>query len=832
MELNVKTLLNLIFDAKIQGKGRQGRGRIYSQLIAILTNDDQSVASETFGGNIDRFLLRLLRDETEYPFQLFNTESFSHCVGNYSEAKKYLLKMKDFCSSVLDSSKLDMLVYSLLEIINADRRVSRLIYGNADIEKEALMGSLIHPKQICLEALLLYALYHVHRYPSNDPATILTAQLPKRLPFRCVRFDDISSLRADVTVNLREFIIENSESLTAPLERELIMKHNDGIIHKLPDENLFLYGNGGVGKSALLSRAAGDKVCFFLKYNQIRYDLITEILLRYRYLEEYATEHEWCVIEGERQTLQDHIELERLFKAPPLSSQPEFLLIIDDINDVRPEDDERIFAEIQAILNDWKNVRIMFSGRRVPDHKAFSKLSKIEVLGIADEELSDYVGIDDNAKELIRRPLLLSTFTDESGNYQKAGQLLDHYYQDYEVSRFGNDTAVVFMIKLVIPFIARKMAELRTDSLKLSQVSEIIGKSLDLLLNNSRIYLNYVAPKGMNKNTLPQGRDEQITLILDTGIMLRNGNGELSFEGKIHRDYFAARCIINAIEILDVSFSSDEIQDKSDAFSALALGDIWFEDEAVYRLIGEIAGDHRNTPESPEYHKTQLDVLLKMCHEFSCFRVSENIIKAMAAARDNLICDVDFSSIPLPLIVPSYIKFSDKNGELPCDFNGCKVMYLGLLEPLRFCAVSESGNLILAAFENAFFVLWNDHNSRIIWEKDLHIYTDVSGEFDFAEFTENDAFILISDFKYVLKINANTGEFIGRFTHDECPSYGYDEYLNSSRCPCGIDTKKLHLDIIKQLSHFENCDFRNSGFMFEEYRHLLAEMKASLNDNV
>lgn len=151
MKLNISIFLKLFFEAKKQGKGRIGRGKAYTRLIEIITGEDNFVSYSAFGGNIDRFLLRLMRNETEYPYTLFDFEEFSNFIDNFNNAKKYLLNMKHFCEEVLDDKKVDMLIYNLLEIIKSDSSIKALIYGDKIIDRSVLYGSSIHPKQICME---------------------------------------------------------------------------------------------------------------------------------------------------------------------------------------------------------------------------------------------------------------------------------------------------------------------------------------------------------------------------------------------------------------------------------------------------------------------------------------------------------------------------------------------------------------------------------------------------------------------------------------------------------------------------------------------------------
>ena len=259
-------------------------------------------------------------------------------------------------------------------------------------------------------------------------------------------------------------------------------------------------------------------------------------------------------------------------------------------------------------------------------------------------------------------------------------------------------------------------------------------------------------------------------------------------------------------------------------FRCLDLGSVWFENKSIYRLVGEITGDYRNTPESAHYYKTQLDVLLEMCRKFDCFRATENIIYAMASVRANTICDVDFSNTSLPLTIPSYICFSDVSGELPCDFSKCHVFYLSLLEPLLFSVSSGDERLILAAFEDSYVVLWDSNNRIVVWTSDLHSYLENDSELCYAEFNDN-AISIYGSISGV-ELALSDGTIKNCFKASERPSQNYDDWLDNGCIPQNTGYMNLQEDILRQLPHFKNCDFSEAVFEFDKYKELLKKMGA------
>lgn len=251
LKLGVCTLLGAIFEAKKMGKGRLGKGKIYIEIMKIIA--DNNDISLLFSGNTDRFLLRLLRGETDYPYLLFEFENFEKSIDNYHFYRNYIFKMTKFCDMVLDENKIEQLVYTLLEIIRQDSSISKILYDSGFISKEDFFGSYAHPKRICLETLLLGLLYHVHKSPAESKKIELL-NVPDRLKFHVIRFNDEKSLNLEMPIKLIENIHENAKrQKSSEMKYSLELQNGGEILTEIPDSgNVFLYGVGGVGKSTLL----------------------------------------------------------------------------------------------------------------------------------------------------------------------------------------------------------------------------------------------------------------------------------------------------------------------------------------------------------------------------------------------------------------------------------------------------------------------------------------------------------------------------------------------------------------------------------------------------
>ena len=829
MRSSIGALLNLVFESKKQGKGRLGRGKVYTKLIEILFGAECLNTANVFGGSIDRFLLRIIRNETEYPYSIFNIHAADVFITDEKRVKSALLKMKDFCSEVLDEEKTEALVYSLLEMLRQDTTINTLIYGCKTISKTDLFGSTIHPTRICIEALLLSLLYHVHKYPTpSKEAAICHLAAPESIDFKIVHFSDHSALDLEYDIDIIEFIKTHTH------EKESIFKNykldinvNNITLSQLPDSgNLFVYGENSVTTFNCLNTNSCTPLYLKLSaYDVNDESIIDMLLLKYRYLNEYSDYHKCCIIEGKEAVIKEAYKFEALFKAAPINSQKQFVIWIDGLSERILKKHPFILSGIKKAVESWKNVRIIISGREVPDMAVFSSFIKAEIAGVntADirNRISDYDSFDPSLKTLLRDPILLNRYLDPGNKRKTCGELLDYYYSEYLIEQYAEYPTIVFLIKHILPFIGRRISDFKSNSIKRSDASDVIEKALHILIDNEVVYQNYIATvfsvDRTNINSL-------IETILDTKIMSESITGELAFTSHEGLSYFAAKYFINAIEMLDITFEKEQVFEKQELFRCLNLGSVWFENKSIYRLVGEITGDYRNTPESAHYYKTQLDTLLEMCREFDCFRATENVIYAMASARENTICDVDFSNTSLPLTIPSYISFSDVSGELPCDFSKCHVFYLSLLEPLLFSVSSGDEGLILAAFEDSYVVLWDCNNRIVVWTSDLHNYLENDSELCYAEFNDNTISIYWSISGVELALS--DGTIKNCFKASERSSDKYDKWLENGCIPQITDYMNLQENILQQLPHFKNCDFSDAVFEFDKYKELLEKMGA------
>ena len=708
MELNAAGVLNLIFEAKKTGRGRLGRGKIYVELMSIIADSEGSVdIGNRFGGSIDRFLLRLMRGETEYPYGLFSFEKIEQSIGrrNYYN---YIALIKGLCDKALDDSKIPQLVYTLLEVLQQDE-TEEILYGGEFILKNKLYGSSGHPKQICFEALLLGILYHVHKYAKTG-ACIHLLELPDRLKFRTVRFTGDSSLKLDVPVNIessiavnfrRPYIFEGAESHWER-EYQLEMICGGKMIKRLPDgKNIFLYGAGAKGKTTIMLREINHsnlvKLYFPLyKYRYERHEefdsescwLLVQILLKYFYQYEYLTFETACACEGKDEVLRRLEELKNILKRVPVNGVPEYTLLLDGLNEISSELQSEFIAETEYLCKNFNNIQIIISGRTVPAEEIFEGFRCIETIGATDKERDDVLAENPGLKpdqqllELLKTPLFLNMYIDSgSTGARTRGELLDAYIMNYQ-SRLPENSLLRFAVQFVLPFAAKTMTDSFGYEIDRGDISDAIKKAAELYLMNDRVYQNYIAPRKFNKKALIESIDKTdvVELLINNASFLASSSAEpqkLHFTHQYFRDYFAAKYIINIGEALWTSFEYKLHEERRELFQRYELDLMWFyNEEEIYRLIGEISGDFRNVSGGVFcYRKTVLDKILDLSRYSMFVHTAECVIKTMELSRSGVICGVDFSGQCLPIKMPAHIKFS-LDGQYPCDFSYCTVFFL------------------------------------------------------------------------------------------------------------------------------------------------------------
>lgn len=842
MKLTLRTLLFLIIQAKKTGSGKIGNGRMLVQFLLTFADIDGSERSDErcilrkFCEDamladaykcVNRRIDRFLHESKGYPHDKFTFTNFERNMGDLPRYRVHLAKMAEVCAQVLDETRIESLVYTILEILRQDDGIQQIPYGCVFLPKSALFGTFAHQKKICPEALLLGLFYLTHRDFSQEYSeNMALLPVPEKLPFHVLHYakrrfstanhgDLENLLHPEFPLSLKENLHENAkrpyavtEVRTADFSEKkrfysLDFQSADGMKKNLPKEgNVFLYGTGGVGKTTILleeihRNAESDAVYFLLSLQRFHVQnipkfrpyqsswILSQILLKYLYQYEFHTLEACIANKGEDVVLQQLSKLHELLTNCPDGWKPRYTVALDGFNEIPTDLQTALLQELEYCLTAWKNVRFLITGRSILQHEIFRSFGKIEVLGITEEGLSkileQFPNLQINPKmhEILRIPLFLNLWL--SQNPEDAcsrGKLLDAY-----VSCFSGSEEVRFAVQYILPFAAREMASHGRFMMERANLSEAVDSAFSAYLEDERIFQNLLAPQDFHKKSLLDGRESFVDLILTQLCFLTpiGGNSpKIRFVHQYFRDYFAARQIVNLIRALNAGYGNHFAEDEAQMFRKFDLGHIWFPDREteIYRMIGEILGDDLNRyHEDFWYEETPLDGLLDRARRYDTFRVTENVIRTMVATRDNLICGVDFSGTSLPLHLPCGVKFS-KNGEEPCDFSGCRVYDIGFYDSELECvAASADGTKQLLRSEDGYGLLWDAENRVVLAEywntlpmdlEDLVYYEDA---------------VLIED-----------------------------------------DTVKA--EIAAKLTHFMGCDFRGAEFLFEYTEETLWKMGA------
>lgn len=713
-KLTLNVLLSLIIQSKVTGKGMTSNGRLFVMFMEIIADhNNKNLTSEEnilnkFNNEVthhdayrklERFLSRFIRTGQGYPYDLFSFEDFE----NTTKYSRFLHKMRSFVDIVIDESKRDSLVYTLLEIMRQDTDITTIRYDYENIPKERIIGSFAHPKKICIEALLLGLLYHVHENPNAAECVNLLKTDEKR-SFRVVRYKNDFSFETELPINLMENIHENANrQKSAEMTYQLELKSDNRIISELPKtDNIFIYGSGGAGKSTLLKSLIcdNDTVNFYFPLYSYNFEIhknfssdscyiLLQILLKYHYQYEYQTYDALIANEGETAVLQQLTELEKMLMSAPVRSKPSYTLLLDGVNEMPSDMQISFISELENICSKWQNVRIIISGRIIPDYDILKNFKHIEISGLSDTELecvleeNHIVLQNEGLKEILKNPLFLNMYLDSKQDktpINTKGEILDNYFMNLKYTTPEN-SILTFLLKYALPFAVKDMFFIAFGTtLSRAELLKAIDNAFDFYLLNEQVYQNFIAPKKYNKKALLECRaktDLVELLINNTGLLQVSESTPhiLNFAHQYYRDYFGARYVLNMIVAIEKAYEYNGAE-KAEMYGEMGLTDVWYggfsccESDEVYRLIGEICGDYMNT--NGNFSSTVLDTLIDSVRDYESYRTTENIIKTMSIVRNNVICDVDFSGLKLPVFMKDGISFSD-NGKFPCSFIGCYV---------------------------------------------------------------------------------------------------------------------------------------------------------------
>lgn len=880
LHLTLNVLLSLLIQAKRQGKGKIGNGRMLIMLLQIIA--DSSDPEQTQERNllriftdepaknlayqkIDKQLAKFIPNGKPYPYKALYFTRFERTIGDLPAFGVYLMRMHRCCQEIIAPEKAESLAYTLIGILRADTAFSDILYGERYLPKSALFGSPAHPRKLCLPALLLGLLYQLHRSAITAETPVQLMQEPPLLHFHLVnpagsyrnRTNALRDLlNPEAPVTLRQSLSDTAAKLNITENKDCFpveLRSKSGQFISFPETgDVFLYGAGGIGKSTFLHRLKAEQTAFILPLYSFHTQnisayhpdqsiwILLQILLKYHYQNCCMTYETCAANEGSDTILRLLHELEELLAMQPVNGLPNYTLMLDGINEVPPDERSALFDEIEHICKKWRNVRIIISGRSIPPAPLFQRFQPIEMCGIADAYLQSHLPAETDRRcmELLKTPLFLEIYSaaESSDRTMNRACMIDAYVNRLiETTHNKSEQPILrFLVLYALPFAANFAAQKQQMFLDRADLSAAIERAYDIFVCDERICQNLLYPQQITKKSLPIGsdRDELIDLLTEQFCLIQTETNDrriLRFSHQYFRDFFAAKYIINLLKALLASYA-DCTEKRAELFSRYRLGHIWYPEEMrdIYRLIGELAGDDRNQADDDFiYHETILDAVLDWSRQFDTFRVTENIIRTMAAVRKNVICGVNFSGTTLPLYLPCNLKFS-RNDADACDFIHCQVNLIGLTDG-NICCMTKSpdGKTLLLALEDQYALLLDAESNAVLHEFDFSDENSPWSEFDTAGFSQDSQICAVVLNGNPILIDVQTGNII--CTDKPLSDYGIslpDETPYPEKQPIEALGTDFLSQLYRNLPHFRGCDFTDAVFLIENTKEFLQDLGA------
>ncbi len=446
------------------------------------------------------------------------------------------------------------------------------------------------------------------------------------------KFSQLRKLK--IRFDSRVCLLDDENTLSSPAE--VFANHKP----------VFLRGEGGMGKSTALYDywdqqlhgigIANRKICFYIDlssyqkiegHNNAGLSILVHIV-NYILRDNSALD----VVEAADDGVQREQRKALLNLFTQTTEEPEYMLLLDGYNEIlRSADRFGFCTDIQAIMDNWKNVQVILTGRTLPENrddplKVILPSFKIYTFtGVSEDEIRRYlqkrfgkiseVTEQDDLWKILHIPMFLSMFLQlqDTKEIHTRGEILDAYICSEEMNTAGRISQAAtgvnthqiyrqFVITHALPFAANRMDYERKSHI---DSMEVMKRAWDIYCDDEEINDRYTDPQ------TPYGDlDEQYAMkkvrkiLLDETCYCIRANGKYSFTHQYYRDYFAAKHIQNILEAMKATGGDAEtrlafINDSKKG----NLNYAWSDDVAL--LLGEITGDYRCVPAKEGLHAQQ-----------------------------------------------------------------------------------------------------------------------------------------------------------------------------------------------------------------------------------
>lgn len=422
---------------------------------------------------------------------------------------------------------------------------------------------------------------------------------------------------------------------------------------------VFLYGDGGMGKSTALFDymcTAASVTPIYIELSQYKFEDRDKSFVFNKIFDDICNKFIDATgfINSEEISRVEDILLESL-RVPDLNDpRPQYVLMLDGYNEISREDRGGFDVEIAKIIDMWKNCRIVITGRNIPtDYEGkeittYNRFNRFEFIGISEKERrslieskyhnrADRIQKDERLWDILRIPMFMGMFLqlniDTSAVVHTRGEILDQFITKTEkeaaeqiakrqTGNAENSALRRFIVCFSLTFVANAMDAAKVSSFDKTKLASYIELGNFLYLaqrvgaNNVSVYdcvtTNTITKEaiGLDDNRFDSRKMENTKQILtdmfsidsvihilsvEAGYLYRTTNGIYEFTHQYFRDYFAAKHIQN---ILNTAQSLDNYgltRDEQLQFTKDYGLDYTWSDD-VCSLLGEIIGDYKNEP--------------------------------------------------------------------------------------------------------------------------------------------------------------------------------------------------------------------------------------------
>lgn len=279
---------------------------------------------------------------------------------------------------------------------------------------------------------------------------------------------------------------------------------------------VFLYGDGGMGKSTTLYDymcQAASVTPIYIELSQYRFiDRDTSFVFK-KIFEDICKKFIDVAgfINHEELSRVEDILMESLMSLDPNDPRPQYVLLLDGYNEISKNDRGAFDNEIANIIDTWKNCRIVITGRNLPtdfegkEIPTYEHFSRFEFIGISEEERKSLIEAkypkriekiqqDERLWDVLRIPMFMGMFiqfdnnlfdSDRDVSIHTRGEILDHFIMKTEadaaeqIAKRQNENSEdallrTFLVQFVLPFVASNFDNKRIMSNKFDAMFELI----------------------------------------------------------------------------------------------------------------------------------------------------------------------------------------------------------------------------------------------------------------------------------------------------------------------------------------------------------------------